>query len=227
MKKLLLLVILPLAALVASAQPRQLTVKEFLKLSEQDTTSYIVKGVVTKIRSVSSGSFYITDGTGELLVYRIIDPANPGRDFKQMDIVQSDTVAVLGRFTIYNGTTKEMKDGRLLSKADGPDHNLSFMDRLDRQPSFKGKKGQEGLDAFSKWVQKRIQKPADGATGTVLVRFVIGRNGGVQEVQIARGVSPALNDEAMRVVRKSPKWKPAKADGRTVRVTYTLPVVFE
>ncbi|MBO7070248.1 MAG: energy transducer TonB, partial [Bacteroidales bacterium] len=201
MKKLLLIVCLSLAAVIASAQPRQLTVKEFLKLSEQDTTSYIVKGVVTKIRSVSSGSFYITDGTGELLVYRILDPANPGRDFKQMDIVQSDTVAVLGRFTIYNGTTKEMKDGRLLSKADGPDHNLSFMDRLDRQPSFKGKKGQEGLDAFSKWVQKRIQKPADGATGTVLVRFVIGRNGGVQEVQIARGVSPALNDEAMRVVR--------------------------
>lgn len=226
MKKLLILILLPLAALTVSAQPRQLTVKEFLKLSEQDTTSYIVQGVVSRIRSVTSASFYINDGTGELLVYRIIDPANPGRDFKQMDIVKSDTVAVLGRFTVF-GSIKEMKDGRLLSKADGPEHNLTFMDRLDRQPSFKGKKGQEGLDAFSAWVQKRLRKPADGATGTVLVRFVIGRNGGVQEVQIARGVSPALNDEAMRVVRKSPKWKPAKMDGRTIRVTYTLPVVFE
>lgn len=226
MKKILLLAILPLAALIASAQPRQLTVKEFLKLSQEDTTSYIVKGVVSKIRSLTSGSFYIADGTGELLVYRIIDPANPGREFKQMDIVKSDTVAVLGRFTIF-GSIKEMKDGRLISKADGREHNLSFIDRLERQPSFKGKKGQEGLDAFSAWVQKRLKKPADGATGTVLVRFVIGRNGGVQEVQVVHGVSPALNDEAVRVVRKSPKWKPAKADGRTVRFTYTLPVVFD
>ena len=49
MKKLLL--ILLLAGPVALGQPRQLTVKEFLKLSSSDTTSYVVKGVVTKVRS--------------------------------------------------------------------------------------------------------------------------------------------------------------------------------
>ena len=227
MKKILLIVCLSLAAVIASAQPRQLTVKEFLKLSEQDTTSYIVKGVVTKIRSVSSGSFYITDGTGELLVYRIIDPANPGRDFKQMDIVQSDTVAVLGRFTIYNGTTKEMKDGRLLSKADGPEHNLSFLDRLDRKPSFKGKEGDEAEEAFKEWVQAHLKAPADGAKGTVMVRFVVGKKGAVQEVQIHKGASPSLNEEALRVVRSAPKWKPAKYDGQVVRMTYVIPVVFD
>lgn len=226
MKRLLSIIILALAAHLAAAQT-QLTVKEFLRLSEADTTSYIVKGMVSKIRSTTSGSFYLQDATGTLLVYGIIDPANPKREFRQMDIAQSDSIAVLGRYTLYNGTTREMKDGRLLWKVDGPEHNLSFMEKLDRQPSFKGKKGQEGLEAFSNWVQAHLKKPADGATGTVIVSFVVGRNGGVQEVLIEKGATPALNAEAMRVVSKSPKWKPAKLDGNTVRITYKISVIFE
>ena len=226
MKRLLSIIILALAAHLAAAQT-QLTVKEFLRLSEADTTSYIVKGMVSKIRSTTSGSFYLQDDTGTLLVYGIIDPANLKREFRQMDIAQSDSIAVLGRFTVYNGSTREMKDGRLLWKVDGPEHNLSFMEKLDRQPSFKGKKGQEGLEAFSNWVQAHLKKPADGATGTVIVSFVVGRNGGVQEVLIEKGATPALNAEAMRVVSKSPKWKPAKMDGRTVRISYKISVVFE
>ena len=226
MKRLLSIIILALAAHLAAAQT-QLTVKEFLRLSEADTTSYIVKGMVSKIRSTTSGSFYLQDDTGTLLVYGIIDPANPKLEFRKLDIVRSDSLAVLGRFTVYNGSTREMKDGRLLWKVDGPEHNLSFMEKLDRQPSFRGKKGQEGLEAFSKWVQAHLKKPADGATGTVIVSFVVGRNGGVQEVLIEKGATPALNAEAMRVVSKSPKWKPAKMDGRTVRISYKISVVFE
>lgn len=226
MKRILSIILLTLAAHFAAAQTH-LAVKEFLKLSESDTTSYIVKGVVSKIRSTTSGSFYLQDDTGTLLVYGIIDPANPHREFRQLDIARSDSVAVLGRYTLYNGSTREMKDGRLLWKVDGPEHNLSFMDKLDRQPSFKGKQGEAGLEAFSKWVQAHLKKPADGATGTVTVSFVVGRNGGVQEVLIEKGAAPSLNAEAVRVVSKSPKWKPAKMDGRTVRITYKISVVFE
>ena len=211
------------------AQPPRKTVKEFLKLSASDTTSYVVQGVVSKVRSTARGSFYLQDATGTLLVYGIQDPQHPGRGFREMDIVKGDTVTVLGRFTIYNGTTLEMKDGRLVSKADGPDHHLSFYDRLDQKPSFKGKSGEEGRKAFIQWVQSQIKYPADagGATGTVRVKFVVGRNGAVQEVEVVQGVSPALNQEALRVVKRSPKWKPGKADGETVRVTYTIPVEFQ
>ena len=126
------------------AQPRQLSVKEFLKLQVSDTTSYLVQGVVAKVRSSTSGSFYLEDNTGTLLVYGLQDPAQPGKNFNQMDIVKGDTLTVLGRFTIYGGSTLEMKDGRLIRKADGPDHNLSFYDRLERKPSLKGKEGAEG-----------------------------------------------------------------------------------
>ncbi len=227
MKRFLFLLLPVLTCPLLNAQPREVSVKEFLKLSPSDTARYIVKGVVSKVRNTSRGTFYLQDNTGTLYVYGLQDAEDARRGFRQMDIVHGDTVTVIGRFTIYNGTTKEMKDGRLLSKADGPDHNLSFMDRLEKQPSFKGKEGKEGLEAFKQWVQQHLKAPADGAKGTVLVRFVIGRNGNVQEVEVSKGAAQSLNEEALRVVRSSPKWKPAKADGSPIRITYTIPVVFD
>lgn len=224
MRKLLLL--LALMPVFCMAQPRQLSVKEFLKLQVSDTTSYLVQGVVAKVRSSTSGSFYLEDNTGTLLVYGLQDPAQPGKNFNQMDIVKGDTLTVLGRFTIYGGSTLEMKDGRLIRKADGPDHNLSFYDRLERKPSFKGKEGAEGLNAFKAWVQKNLKKAADGGQGTVEVRFVIGRNGGVQEVQAIKGGTSAMRAEAVRVVQSAPKWKPAISDGSPVRMPYTIDVKF-
>ena len=224
MKKLLLL--LALVPAVCLAQPRQLSVKEFLKLQASDTTSYLVQGVVAKVRSTTSGSFYLEDRTGTLLVYGLQDLAQPGKNFSQLDIVKGDTLTVLGRFTIYGGSTLEMKDGRLVRKADGPDHNLSFYDRLERKPAFKGKEGADGLEAFKAWVQKNLKKAADGATGTVEVRFVVGRNGGIQEVQAIKGGTPAMRAEAVRVVQSAPKWKPAISDGSPVRMPYTLEVRF-
>lgn len=224
MKKFLLL--LALVPAVCLAQPRQLSVKEFLKLQASDTTSYLVQGVVAKVRSTTSGSFYLQDPTGTLLVYGLKDPAQPGVNFGQLDIVKGDTLTVLGRFTIYGGSTLEMKDGRLVRKADGPDHHLSFYDRLERKPAFKGKEGADGLEAFKAWVQKNLKKAADGATGTVEVRFVVGRNGGIQEVQAIKGGTPAMRAEAVRVVQSAPKWKPALSDGSPVRMPYTLEVRF-
>lgn len=225
MKRIVALLLL--AGPVLMAQPRQLTVKQFLRLSQNDTTSYIVSGVVTKIGGSARGSFYLKDRTGKLYVYGIQDPADRKRTFRQMDIVQGDTVTVLGRFSIYNGSTKEMKDGRLLRKADGPDHNLALKDRLEQKPSFKGKEGDEAIAAFREWCQARIVPPADGVRGRVQVKFVVGRNGGVQEVQINRGAAPSLNEEALRVVRSSPKWKPAKISGSAIRTNCCVTLEFE
>lgn len=226
MKKLLFLLILPLATVIASAQPRQITVKEFLKLSKKDTTSYIVQGVVSRIANPNSGSFYIEDKTGTLHVYGIVDPANPKSDFRKMDIAKGDDITVLGRFGLYNGE-KEMIDGRLVNKVNGANHDQSVIERIDTPASFKGKKGDEALNAFSQWVQKKLKQPADGAKGTVVLRFVVGRNGKVQEIQVTSGLSTAANEEAIRVVKKSPKWKPARIDGRAIRMAFTLNVVFE
>lgn len=207
-----------------------MSVKQFLKLSSADTSLCVLTGVVQKVRSSTSGSFNLEDETGTVLIYGLADAERPELSFKQLDIVQGDTVTVRGRYYVYNGTTIEMKDGRLLSKSDGPDHDLPFMERLDRKPRFKGKTGDEALQAFSQWVSERLVYPRECyeecITGRVLVSFVVGRNGKVQEVQVLKGVHPLLDAEAVRAVKTSPKWKPAKMDGEPVRITYRLPVIF-
>ena len=218
-----ILYLLLLLGPVAFAQPKHLTVKEFLRLSTKDTTSYVVSGVVTKTGSSSRGSFYLKDRTGTLYVYGIKDPADASRSFRQMDIVPGDTVSVLGRFTIYNETTKEMKDGRLLSKSNGPDHDIPFAERIDRPMSFKGKAGNEAIDAFCEWVEARVVAP-EGVSGKIQVGFVVGRNGGVQEVQILRSSVPSLNEQVMNIVKSSPKWKPSKLDGSPLRTNVRVTV---
>lgn len=223
MKKLLLL--LAFVPALCFGQ-ESLSVKDFLKLSPSDTTSYLVSGTVSKVRSATSGSFYLQDATGTLLVYGLKDPAHPERSFQQMDIVKGDTLTVLGRFTVYGGSTLEMKDGRLIRKADGPEHSLSLYDRLEQKPSFKGKKGEEALAAFSQWVQSHLKKSAKDEPASVSVRFVVGRNGGVQEVQVTSGGSPVQRAEAIRTISAAPKWKPAKMDGASVRWPFTITVEF-
>ena len=97
---------------------------------------------------------------------------------------------------------------------------------LDEYPTFKG----GGPNHFALWVAKHLKYPKyakeTGIEGTVKVHFVIDTNGRISEAHVHEGVHPVLDQEAVRVVMKSPKWKPGKKDGKPVRVSYTLPVIF-
>ncbi len=97
---------------------------------------------------------------------------------------------------------------------------------VEDMPSFQGK----GVDAFRQWVSARLKYPEiaaeNGISGRVYVQFVVEPNGTVDNVKVIRGVDPALDAEAVRVVKSSPKWKPGKQRGKAVRVAYTIPIVF-
>ncbi|MDR0794553.1 MAG: M56 family metallopeptidase [Tannerella sp.] len=67
---------------------------------------------------------------------------------------------------------------------------------------------------------------AAGISGTVVVQFVINRDGSISDVKVIRNADPELDAEAVRVVRLMPKWIPGKQTGVTVRVQYTRPVRF-
>lgn len=232
MKRLLLLLtlgalLLACAALPVSAQapagvPR--TIKDFLKMSDGDTTTCQVRGVVTRIRNATSGNIYIDDGTGELFIYGIVIPDRPGASLRQLDIKVGDTLTFAGRRDVYKGTI-EMVSANILAKSNGPDHDAPI--KLDREPSFKGKSGKEARKAFAAWVAQKVRYP-EGAEGEgiVRVRYVIGKNGGVQEVQVEKGLNQALNAEAVRVVSSAPKWKPGILNGNPIRLTYMVDVPF-
>lgn len=97
---------------------------------------------------------------------------------------------------------------------------------VEDMPSFQGK----GQDGFRQWIQQNLRYPEiaaeNGISGRVFVRFVVEPTGNVSNVEVVRGVDPALDAEAVRVVKSSPKWQPGKQRGKPVRVSYTFPIVF-
>lgn len=96
---------------------------------------------------------------------------------------------------------------------------------VEDMPEFPG-----GDAALHKYLATSVDYPViaqeNGIQGRVYVKFVINTDGSVTEVQIARGVDPSLDKEAIRVVKSMPKWKPGKQRGKAVRVSYTVPINF-
>lgn len=87
------------------------------------------------------------------------------------------------------------------------------------------------IEDFRTWVQKNLVYPEDaiknGIFGRVIVQFSVNSYGIVEEVKIIRGVSPMLDEETARVIRSSPKWTPAKLDGKNVKQQFVMPVIFQ
>jgi len=98
---------------------------------------------------------------------------------------------------------------------------------VEDMPTFRG----GDVDKFREWVQKRVKYPQiaaeNGIQGKVFIMFVIEPDGSVSNVQILRGVDPALDDEAVKAVQASPKWVPGKQRGAPVRVRFSITVNFQ
>jgi len=97
---------------------------------------------------------------------------------------------------------------------------------VEDMPSFQGK-GQEG---FREWIAKNLRYPEiaaeNGISGKVYVQFAVNSKGQVVDAVVVRGVDPALDKEAVRVVMASPKWAPGKQRGKAVKVQFTFPINF-
>ena len=98
-------------------------------------------------------------------------------------------------------------------------------DVVENMPEFPG--GQDSLMSFLmhtiKYPKEAMEK---GIQGRVVAKFIVEKDGQVSTPKVVRSVYPALDEEALRVIRYMPKWKPGKQNGREVRVFFTLPVTF-
>lgn len=98
----------------------------------------------------------------------------------------------------------------------------------DQKPMFLN--SSDPRQFLQKWVYQYLKYPAsavrDGIQGRVLVDFIIGKDGKVSDVRVAKGVSEELDAEAVKVVAASPKWRPGRVNGNKVRTSMTIPVEF-
>ena len=97
---------------------------------------------------------------------------------------------------------------------------------VETMPTFQG----GDLNTFRNWVQSNVRFPQialeNGIQGTVVLSFVIEKDGSLTNIQVLRTPDRSLSEEATRVLSKSPKWTPGKQRNQVVRVKYNLPVVF-
>ncbi len=83
---------------------------------------------------------------------------------------------------------------------------------------------------LEKWVYQYLRYPPnavrDGIQGRVIVDFIIDKSGKVTDVKVVRGIDPELDEEAVRVISASPKWKPARVNKTKVRCSMSIAVDF-
>lgn len=89
----------------------------------------------------------------------------------------------------------------------------------------------DGAEALYKYIAENIHYPeqakADGIEGRVLIRFVVMNDGSVANIEVAKGIGGGCDEEAVRVVKGMPKWKPAIYEGKAVNVQYCIPINFK
>ena len=98
--------------------------------------------------------------------------------------------------------------------------------KVEQMPSFMG----GDLMTFRNWVQSKVRYPQiaqeNNISGRVLLQFVIEKDGALTNIQVLQTPDSSLSDEAIRILKTSPKWTPGKQRNQSVRVKYTLPIDF-
>ncbi|MES2265267.1 MAG: energy transducer TonB [Bacteroidota bacterium] len=128
---------------------------------------------------------------------------------------------------IHSTFTETYKNGELISGVSVNDKNESFNYKGNRgtPPDFKG-----GYMGFGKYLSNNIVYPTYARKnlieGRVILTFVVEKDGKLSDVKVLKSADPVLDDEAVRVLEKSPKWLPGIIMGQPVRVQYSVPVNF-
>ncbi len=114
-----------------------------------------------------------------------------------------------------------------ISFAQGSDGEIprQIFTTVEQMPVFPG-----NIPALRSFLSKHLRYPEiaykNNTEGTVQVRFVVEVDGSVSNAEITQKLSPECDEEALRVIRKMPRWNPGMHDGRAVAVYYTIPVSF-
>jgi len=155
------------------------------------------------------------------------EDVKPEDEIKSQDDLQKTNTAI-GTFDVKGNdeTGGEVLKAKEVVVDEKPkEEETKVFDVVEQMPSFPG-----GQAALLEYLSKNIKYPVvaeeNGIQGRVVCTFVVERDGSVTDVQVARSIDPSLDKEAIRVLKKMPKWIPGKQNGSAVRVKYTVPVTF-
>lgn len=97
---------------------------------------------------------------------------------------------------------------------------------VEEMPEFMG-----GTAALTKYLQRHLHYPAtalrEGVSGKVYISFTVNTDGTIADVEVLKGLGYGTDEEASRVIRGMPAWKPGRQNQHAVPVRYTLPITFQ
>lgn len=123
-------------------------------------------------------------------------------------------------------TTEGNGDGSKVGEGENPNGNeITDVSGVDEYPEFEG-----GMKAWAKYIQRNLRYPYQaqeaGTQGKVYISFVVEKDGSITNVNLIKGIGFGCDEEALKVIRKSPAWKAGKNKGHEVRVRFNLPITF-
>ncbi len=188
-----------------------------------------IVGAAVVIKNTTSGS--ITDLDGEFALEAPADGtlriSMPGFQPKEIAVKDVKDGMKIRLEIDPNGMKADDVQSQLgVEKANDDVVEGQIFTVVEEQPSFPG-----GLPALFKYLAAEVKYPViaqeNGIQGRVVTSFVVDKEGNIKQVKVERGVDPALDAEALRVVKAMPKWIPGKQKGEVVAVRYILPVQFK
>lgn len=91
---------------------------------------------------------------------------------------------------------------------------------LEIKPDFPG-----GIGKFYQFIGQNFNIPDKGENaGKIYLTFIVEKDGTLTNITIVRGINPEMNQEALRVMKLSPKWIPGKIGDEIVRSKYSIPI---
>ena len=105
------------------------------------------------------------------------------------------------------------------------DKDTAVLRTVEQIPEFPG-----GIVQFMKWLTRNLRYPPQAQEqkiqGKVVVSFIVNKDGSISSPTVVKSVDPMLDNEAMRVVKMMPRWKPGLEKGKPCRTMFAIPINF-
>jgi hypothetical protein len=130
---------------------------------------------------------------------------------------------------VNTNKTESEPDVNGVSQNDGLSSNENNISNTNKKTSIEtAPMWPGGVQKFYEYIAKNYRTPyVEGLRGKVIVSFIVDTDGSLVNLMIVKDLGYGTGKEAIRVLKKCPKWTPGMQNGKPVRCEYTLPITIQ
>jgi TonB family protein len=162
------------------------------------------------INNISEGPIYLTQIAAEI------------------DKIWDETVRKEKDYNIDGPLISDRKKNPSVAEDVGlskPMPQIEIFEFVEQMPEYPG-----GDDKLEHYFKENLNYPSKekemGIEGRVICGFIVNEDGSLSDIKIVRSISEGCDEEAIRLIKNMPNWKPGKQNGKAVKVSYSLPIIF-